>query len=186
MSDDDDTPTGRRRPRLDGLTSAERRKMLARVPVGDIGEVTSPIDMLARGLSDSEAEIIRRSRYAADDPVPMREFVKALDRLNQLVREERSNNRERADQLLELLNRPPDEKTAKLRDEVRDITRDLKLFKWAAGVAFATALGSLASVVTRIWDRAEREGETSIRLQHIESAIERLQDRPRLPTRDNP
>lgn len=179
----EDEPTGRRRVRTDGLTSAERRRLASRIPVDDIVDVTSPVDLLSREPDDEEMEIIRRSQYEPGDPVVMRDFAKALNRLNKLVRDERSNNRERADQLLELLNKPPGGETAKLRDEVKDLNRDMKVIKWAAGAAIAAALGSLASVVTRIWDRAEREGETTIRLQHIESAIDRIQDREHRPSR---
>jgi len=180
---DDDTPTERRRKPDDrGLSSAERRRLASRAaPVDElVVDVTSPIDLLSREPDADEMDLIARSQYEAGDPVSMRDFAKVLKRIQKLQLDERSNNRERGEQLVQLLSEAPG---GKVREEVRDLTRDMRLVKWAAGAAVAAALGSLASVAARIWDRAEREGETTIRLKHIESAIERLQDRP---TRNTP
>lgn len=176
MTDDDDTKRQRKPP--PALSSAERRARSARaVPVDEFRDVTSPIHLLSRLPDEEELAIVRDSPYEASDPVPMTEFAKLLRRIDKLVRDEKSNNRERNEQLVELLKTPPGEVGARLREEVKDLSRDMKVIKWAAGLALTAALGSLASVITRVWDRAEREGETTIRLKHIESAIERLQDR---------
>lgn len=195
--DDDNTPPrgGRRTHWSDddrASVGSERRQRLRSYPRGvpaavspdandDTDETTSPFALLEREPDADELELIRRSRYEAGDPVPMREFAKALRRLDKLVRDEKSNNRERANQLLDLLNRPPNELTAKLQETVIELRADMSKIKEVVAtvrkallwVALA-AIGSLGTVGGFLYFRGFGEGESKIRLDHIEKSIDEL------------
>lgn len=195
MSDNDDTPPARRGRHRDYAqqpivgTKQRRRTAVMGVPlaeqldpddmplVSEREEITSPFELLERDLFESERAVIQRSRRNAGDPLTFADGVKLAETLARARREERSSNQERANQLMALLNRPPDEVTAKLQSDVDAIKRSSSIAGWILKTMVVLVLGGLVGLAERIWDRAEHEGETTIRLNHVEDELRRLLDR---------
>jgi hypothetical protein len=183
------TNIGADRRRADGTSSQSRRNspLLTEPIERQLGapepeledEVTSPHDMLERDLSQSEIAIIEQSRRNANDAATYADVVKLAETLTKARREERSNNKERSDQLMALLAKtPPGEEIEKRvtgQDKrLSDLEGSMKVFKAVIFLVVGTGGGSLGIIAERIWDRAEREGEAAIRLQHVESAVEQM------------
>jgi hypothetical protein len=163
-------------------TASERRRQLARAPVAPVpdmverelggpqeiaaaNEVTSPIEILLdRELEPDDIEHVRRLRRDSDDPYAM--LLKLAKRQVAKEQEERSNNQERATQLLAILNRPPDEATRRL---VESRTKGAKWsirLTWAAVVIIA---GVAVDVADRIWNRSEHETALLYKVMAVEA-----------------
>lgn len=170
MTDDDDTL--RKRPER-ATTSTERRgKRLAPAPpIDDIEEITSPIDILDGDLSPDDLEIVKHSRRNSDDPATYGDLVKLTRRQHERERSEQATNRE----IKKLLGRL--ESAEKVEARLKKIE---SLVDWgkriAAGLA-AFVLSGAGYTLTKLQDRAELQGETTIRLKHIEETLARLVDR---------
>jgi hypothetical protein len=130
VSRGDDEDTDRlRRPRSHrgddqgaSISSASRRRAPQSHPRGvplvgsddpdpdglaDVERDTSEFEILDAPLTEAEVEIIRRSRRDSGDNATFADVVRIVRRLASVRREERSNNKTRTNQLLELLDRPP-------------------------------------------------------------------------------
>jgi hypothetical protein len=139
---------------------------------------TTPIEMFLAEPNDEDREAVRRSRRDSNASVKQEELAAAVrlfkDKLRRLAEREKSNNEERADQLLELLNRPPDEATKKLGDRVTALEGIVKLLRVVLFLVVGGSGGYGLVIAQKIWDRAEAEGEAAIRLQHVEDAVKQL------------
>lgn len=163
-----------------GLESRQRTRTPALgVPIAsDPREDTTPIEMYLVEPNDEDREAVRRSRRESNASVKQEELAAAVrlfkNRLREMVDREKSNNEERADQLLELLNRPPDEATKRLGDRVTALEGIIKLLKVVLFLVVGGSGGYGLVIAQKIWDRAEAEGEAAIRLQHVEDAVRQL------------
>lgn len=129
------------------------------------GEVTSPIEILLdRELEPDDIEHVRRLRRDSDDPYAM--LLKLAKRQVAKEQEERSNNQERATQLLAILNRPPDEATRQL------VEKRTKGAKWSVRITWAAVViiaGVAVDVADRIWNRSEHETALIYKLMAVEA-----------------
>jgi hypothetical protein len=133
--------------------------------IGAEKEVTSPIEILLdHELEADDLEHVRRLRRDSDDPYAM--LLKLAKRQVAKEREERSNNQERATQLLAILNRPPDEATRQL------VEKRTKGAKWSVRITWAAVIiiaGVAVDVADRIWNRSEHETALIYKLMAVEA-----------------
>lgn len=150
-------------------------------------DITSPIIILDEEPNDEDREVVARSKRDSGSPMTVEDGAKLLRHFKKHVlklrEDEQSNNKQRSNQLLELLNRPPDEATRKLSERLGELeasTSELKasfrIVRIIVWLVIGSGSGSLLLIADRIWNRAEREGEAAIRLQHVEEAVNRLRD----------
>lgn len=195
------------------LREQEVRELIAGELAGDgeREEITAPIDLLDRETSETdinEIALVRRLRRDSSDPLKLQDFVAKLamqihkfkveERKN--LREARSANQERANQLLELLDRVPSETASALRVEmkeladilgkivpaVRSLQRTSKAVKWVLGAVLTVALGSLGTGFGVLWSRAEHEGETNAEIKRLHHDVELLLERRYQQPKDSP
>lgn len=211
-SDTDRADIGREHRRADTVDSQRsraRRSQQYAVPepvgVPDSGEfeaantyeITSPIDILEAPLEREDHEILNRSTRNETDPVTSADLLRVVRHLNKhLARfreDERSENTKRANQLLELLNRPPDEGIRKVNsrvDKLEGRTEKLegrnKLTSWVLVAIFGTGSGSVVMLAQRLWDRAEAEGVMRNELRHLSDEVDRLRDHRYSPAAERP
>jgi len=199
--DSDDDNGGRRRPKRRQMTADERalagierrraeqrREYLAGTAIPEefpADEITAPERILGRDPSDVDLEILRRLGIPYDQPATMRDLVKIISRDYKRDVEHTSGTKElgrQMDELRKLLETPPNAATAKLQDRVEDLERDAKgsrvaakRLKGLAWTAILAAVGSIGTAAVKLYDRAKEEGETEIRLVHVERSIEKLE-----------
>lgn len=206
--DDDKTPPRGTRP-----TKRERQEHAKRYPpivpviagldeepsgvvVRRHEEFTSPIDMYERPLQPDEIEVARRLRRDSDSPkVLVDRLTDAVSRLTIKLDEqrktERSNNENRANQLVELLGRVPGDAAESLRSEfddkidnlsitlddgkklnlfdaVKGLLRDASIGKWVMRTVAGAAITVLLYVANTISARAEQQGAMGVRILHLE------------------
>lgn len=88
-------------------------------------EVTEPIEVLRRSLEPEDREIIDRLRRDSDDPI-IALFAGQLNLSNELRKlkiGDRSERRDQANQILELIKHPPHEAVLELQEDVQRIWR---------------------------------------------------------------
>jgi hypothetical protein len=148
-------------------------------------------------LDVDDLQQMHRLRRVSPDPyVGQMKSLKLIRQLRgelrRLTTEERSNNQARADQLLELLNRPPDaalrEAIDPLADRIKELESSYKTARWVLGTILTLALGSLMTGIGVLWTRAEHEGETNVRIERLQSDVQLLLrgEWRRVQTKDNP
>lgn len=181
--DDDDTE---RRKRPGSMSDAARalvgKQHRARTPGYGVpstafepdDDITSPQQLLDRDLSNSEIEIVRRSKRNSEDPATVGDVIKLAESVARYRRREKSSKEEQTEQLRELLNRPPDEATQKLADRMTEVERPMKTIKWVAALVLAGTGGMLLKTADFIATRSELQGENAIRLKHVEEAVLQL------------
>lgn len=212
--DDDKTPPRGTRPtRRERIEHAKRYPPIAPVVAGLDGEpsgvvaqrfddLTSPIEMFERPPQPAEIEVARRLRRDSDNPGAMMERLtdavsRLTVRLDKQQRTERSNNEERANQLLELLGRVPGDAAAELRaefddklddlsitlddgkkiglfDAVKNLLRDASFGKWVMRTVAGAALTVLVYVGQQISSRSEQQGEMRVKVDHLEAEVSLL------------
>jgi hypothetical protein len=164
-------------------------------PEIDEHEITSPYDLLERPPTPAVIDTIRRSRRNSDDPATFGDVAKLADALTEARRKEKSNNEERANQLIELLGRPPHEDVVRLQTDVHALECDVAEIKSAVSIAVISvealtrwwkpiravliflaiaALGAVGFFVDQIMSHAESKGEATIRIEHLEHSINDL------------
>lgn len=179
MSDEDQTGRRTRRPASvvsDPMLSSERRRRGVPAPVlEEDADITSPIDLLEQDLSAPQLEIVNRSRRNSDDPATFGDIVRLAERAHRREKSSETTNRE----IKKLLGR------LQSAEEVETRLKGIeKLIGWGKKIAAAVVsivIGSAGYVITKIQDRSELQGETTIRLQHIEDSINWLRDRDQRP-----
>lgn len=141
-------------------------------------EITEPVDLIDRDLSQAELEIVRRSRRDSTDVSTVADLAKLTKRLLDREADDRSSRKEQADQLMQLLNRPPHESVAKLQASLAEqglaiaaLTTWWKPIRAVLIFLAIAALGAVGFFVDKIMSSVEQKGEVQIRLDHIEHAI---------------
>lgn len=144
-------------------------------------EITSPVDLLDRDLSQDELEVVRRSRRNSGDPATYADVVKLAERLINRERKDRSSREEQANQLLALLDRPPHEAVQTLQADVAAMKISVEaLTRWwrpirAVMIFLAiAALGGVGFFVDQLLVHAEARTEAAIKIDHLERAVEGL------------
>jgi hypothetical protein len=61
-----------------------------------------------------------------------------------------------------------------LRITIAQIQSSMGIGRWVLGFVIVCALGSLGTVISTVWGKAEAAGEQTIRLQHLERDLESL------------
>jgi hypothetical protein len=194
-ADDEKTP-----PR--GPSDSERQAFATRWPVREMEpHDTSPIDLLDRPVAhDDERDLVLRLQ---GNPRKLAEYVGKLStRVMKIRRDDSSENRRAVDELRELLNKPPNGAMARLQSdvsglsraieeigerlhtietdtatetEVADLRREHGFAKWIGRTVLAIVGALIVYVGSGILARVERDGETTIRLKHLEESIDHLQ-----------
>lgn len=96
--------------------------------------ITSPVELLSRELTNSQEELARDLGFDLDAPVSFAQFVKLLERVNDVKREERRSHREQSNRLLKAMgSKPPTEEIRSLRIKVNIMWALLLLAVVAAG-----------------------------------------------------
>lgn len=167
VTDDDDTERGRRRMSAQDqlmLESARRRSFVYPVPESDgPRKETAPWDLIDREeLTPREQEVIQRSKRSSSDHATVADIVKVA------LRATKADDRDRD---AEAKN---DADMAELRATVRDLKRDASTVKWIGRGLLAAALTVFLYTADRILTRVEHEGETTIKMQHLETTVEEL------------
>lgn len=195
----DERDTLRRHPTADGDRRRHAEMYAAGLPsviveTSDDTQDTGPVAMMeAIELDDDDLQQMDRLRRDSPNPyVAMYKLTKLNRQLRHEVRELRrgteafeqreiSNNQERADQILELLNRPPDERTADMQRDIVRLTSAINKLerefspirsfsKWALGVAGAAAL----AIAIFLYQRGFGEGGNSVRMELLEKTVSKL------------
>lgn len=140
----------------------------------DQDEDTSPKDLLSRGATEEDLELARLLGRDLSDPFTILDFAK-FSRGDKRRRDEyRSGQEEQNRLLLELLNRPPNEATAALQGEVKDLQRASRTAKWIGGLILTAALGSMTVGLGALWSRAEHDGALNEKIQRLEQDVQQL------------
>lgn len=190
MDDDARALSGAAAARARALTENERRKHAERfasgVPAVVVGPVTEdadtgPIAMLdSVELDDDDFRLVNRLRRDTPDPYTLVLKVVKLNRqlrheLVALQSEEKSNNEARANQLLELLSRPPHEDVSALQRQVAELRKQQatarKAAWWLIGALIGSLGGSVIYVVDKISSGAERTGAWGEQLREHDRAL---------------
>jgi hypothetical protein len=201
VSTDDDDPyanaptppirkrTARYAMALDERDGADRRRAeaqayaLSAVVEQDDEPDTGPIATLESvELDADDFQLANRLRRETPDPYAL--FLKALKLIRRqrhdiksLESKERSNNTERANQILELLNRPPHEDVLALQQQVADLKRftdsQRKVLGWIGG----GLISAVIAVGVFLYSRGVSEGGAAVRMQQLERTVEQLQHR---------
>lgn len=219
MSDDDEDTWRKLRPKsprdservssvdIKRMTDSQRQRLVdqgtSMVDPIKLDDWSSPIDLYERAPNDAEAEIVKRLRRDSDVQKLMEYVGKLAHRIDKQRQDERSGNEARANQLLELLNRPPNEVTVKLRSEVvalrgeisslrgeitelhesnnslhREVDATKRFRKaslWALGLVATVALGGLGTAIKGLYDRGYGEGADAVRIQQLERQYDRFE-----------
>jgi hypothetical protein len=137
-------------------------------------EITSPVDLLDRDLSQAELEIIRRSRRSGDDKATYADVVKLTERMIRRELADRTSRQEQANQLLALLDRPPHEALTALGDRMAAVERDLapikSLGRWALGIAASVAV----AVGVFLYSRGFTEGGAAARFDALQRTVDEI------------
>jgi len=173
---------------LDSESRRARRSAAIPVPVGvpDSGEfdaqstdeITSPIELIDDEPNEEDREVIQRSKRDSGSPALVEDLAKLVRHFNKhllkLKSDEKSNNTQRSNQILELLNRPPDEAVRKLVTRIEAVERLIRTFRIVLFLVVGGSGGYGLVIAQRLWDRAESEGESAVRLKHVEQDIDQL------------
>lgn len=179
MSDED--PTWKQRA---GDSQRRRDRMGRPAPLviaatsEDRDDVTSPRAFMERPANEAEREIAEQLRRDAIDPFDAlaQAVGKLTHRLDQVRREGDSGNRERKDQLDELLKAP-----RQLEIDVADLKSSASTVrKVLAGVAIA-AVGSLTTVGIFLYSRGFGEGEMKVTIENLKRDVADLKADARRP-----
>ncbi len=200
MSDTDRALAGAAHRRTETDSESRRRANPYGVPLADpvlrdLGnpdsgplhehEITSPIELLNRDLSQAELDVVHRSKRNSGDPATYADVVKLAERLINREREDRSNREGQANQLMELLGRPPHEAVRQLQADVAELKESAgaavvsveALTRWwrpirAVMIFLAiAAFGGLGFFVDQLLVHAESKTEAAIKIDHIERAL---------------
>lgn len=215
MGDDERAEVGaaHRRPQA-GLGSESRRRKASRshphgvpaivdpivrelsggvVPAIEEHEVTEPWALLERGLDPADMEHVSRLRRDSDDPYA--HIFKLSKELKRIKQDELSAQRAQANQLLELLGRPPHADVAKLQAAVtalevavealettrvadhvavEALTRWWKPIRAVLIFLAVAALGAVGFFIDRIMSGVEQRSQATIRIDHLERALNEL------------
>jgi hypothetical protein len=185
------------------VTEGERRRhaelyasgMPVVAPEQEEGSDTGPVATMEAIELDAD-DLQQVDRLRRDSPNPYVALYK-LTKLNRQLRHEvrtlrtdaeafdrreQSNNQERADQILELLNRPPHEDVAEMQRDMSRLASTLSKLerefapirsfsKWALGVAGAAAL----AIAIFLYQRGFGEGGNSVRMELLEKTVGKLE-----------
>lgn len=139
----------------------------------DPDEVTSPVALLLRELTDDEQqqrdELCETQRISPQSPATVEQLLKVAAGLAAVKKQEKRDRRESANQALEVLGKkgPPIERLDALERKMRLV--------WALlGAAGTAAAGSIVTVGKGLYERGADEGALKIRLEHHERDAERL------------
>lgn len=157
-------------------------------------ETTAPERVLQREPTDVELEILRRLGIPYDQVVTMRDLAKLLWREGRKEKEQSSGTKElgrQMDELRKLLETPPNAVSAEIADRVEELEREHKVARSAmkrlrglAATAIVAAVGSIGTAAAKLYDRAKEDGESSVRLNHVEDRLGRVERQiDRLPDR---
>lgn len=191
--DQDKTPPGRPRPRSHwdddqrAEIGSESRRRNAREmeiipdPNEHAAEITSPHDLLEAELSDDDVETARRRNSPTGAPANVRQLINVAAHGNKHHAENKAAIETLANAVLsiEASTAPAkiaaiDERIDRLEVTGADVTRGLKIVKWVLVAIGSSGIGTLIAIGDRLWDRAEREGESTIRLKHVEEGLGRV------------
>jgi hypothetical protein len=145
-------------PPSDGIPDAER------------DEITSPVDLLARELTDAERELcdkIGEARHISpQSPATISDLIKVLGHNE---RADKRARRDSANRDMEIAGSkgPPLERLEKVEGRMRIV--------WALLCAIGTAAtGSAVTVAKGLYEKGADEGALKIKLEHLERDAERL------------
>lgn len=147
----------------------------------DASEDTDPRALLVGDASQEDVDLVMRLGRDPNEPVSLAEFAKWVRR-DQRHREEyrreraeyQSGNKDLEQRLIDFLNRPPDDSAQAIHEDVADLKRSARVAKWVIGFVLTAALGSLATGVGTLWGRAEREGETNVKIDRLQQDVQQL------------
>lgn len=184
MNDDDQLETQRRNKRryempeevrdtrraqtADERAAHRRAHTSGSVQLPDDDEVqTGPVALIdGIELTDEDVRQVNRLRRKSEDPFVFGfKVAKAVYRLD---KKEDSNNEQRANQLLELLNRPPHADVAELK---RQVAFARKIGAWAITAVFGGLIGGVTYVAEKISSSAERAGVQTEQLRDLERSM---------------
>ena len=118
-------------------------------------EITSPVDLLERDLSQAEIDLVDRSRREPGDPATYGDVIKLASRL---IRSETAEHDPAS----------RDERIAQLERDMAPIRR---LGRWAMGVA----AGAAVAVGVFLYGRGFTEGSSAAKFEAIQKLVEELQ-----------
>lgn len=211
--DDDPTPRERGRARLqtaedrDLASDARRRRQARSHPLGvpllprsdpeDFApdqETTDPLALLPSVPDERVVAAVRRAGRDTEQPVRYLELAQLLTIVKEQIRKERhkaqeDSERRQAEEMRELLDRPPREVHYRLVKEVEDGREDLRalraeltdqgksmaLARKLIAAALIAGLGALGTVAKGLYERGGRETAIDLRLERCEKDIEHLE-----------
>lgn len=151
--------------------------ILDAVPVlTDPDEVTSPVELLLRELTEEERQYRREldeklgAHTSIEAPATHGDLLKLAMAFASLKKEDRRARRKSADHTLEVLGEkgPPIERLSAVERKMRVV--------WALLAAAGTAAaGSLITVAKGLYERGADDGAARVRLERIEKDVERLE-----------
>lgn len=190
LSDEDPTPPGgtrlaRARSHWDddkrAAVGRNAREMEAVPDPTEGANITSPYALLEAELSDEDKETARRTNSPTNAPANVRQLINVAAHGNKHHAENKAAIETLANAVLsiEASTAPAkmaaiDERLDALEATGADVARGLKIVKWVLVAIASSGIGTLIAIADRLWDRAEREGESTIRLQHVEDALKQL------------
>lgn len=169
MSDTERAEVGLAHRRAEAEAAAARRANELAIPADEPHEITSPVDLIDRELSQSEIEVVRQSRRDSDDPATVGDIAKLAERMIARERAELANRQ------LARANRTPSEEllaeVAALRIDVGEIMRWWKPIRAVMVFLAIAGFGAVGFFVDQLLVHAEAKTEAAIKIDHIERAL---------------
>lgn len=138
-------------------------------PVRSLDEVTQPIDILERDLSQSQIEIIRNSKRNGKDPVVYEDLIKFLDAFTK----EKSENRER-EAAYDAVIQSPHKVAKELHERVAATEATLRTARRLAIAAVVSLAGGVGTFASGVLNRTEAAGGDKVRLEQFRRDVDRI------------
>lgn len=127
-------------------------------------DITSPVDLLDRDLSQAEIDLVDRGRRGPGDPATYGDVIKLAARL---IRREVTDN---ANRKLEQVNPPVVSYDDRITQLERDMAPIRRLGRWAMGVA----AGAMLTVGVFLYSRGFSEGGAAARFEGLSRIVDEL------------
>lgn len=145
----------------------------------DTDEITSPIDLLLNEDIQQDSDPVERLRRDSRDPYSL--IYNLAEALTEEKKRERSSDKARADQLMQILDRAPNRAALELQDDVAQLkateAKRAKGRRWLLGVTgtvLVAALGALLTGIGLMISKAEHEGENRAEMQRLKQDVQLL------------
>lgn len=173
VADDDETP-------VDGVVRHQLRSE----------DITSPIDLYRREPNARELAVIEElcevGDMNPDSPATIADFVKLVSRVNELKLEERENNRNQSDRLIEAMGKRTPAAV------LEDFEKQFKAMRWKVNVMWAilvvvltAAGGSTIAVAKWLRESGRTEFQDKMLIDHDADHEKRIRDMEELSKRNS-